>query len=74
VDERRRGEAMGWYGSSMTAGTALGAPLVGVVIDARGASAGFLAAGVLGVLVCLAAIAAQTARRRQPARQAAAAE
>jgi len=74
VDERRRGEAMGWYGSSMTAGTALGAPVVGVVIDARGASAGFLAAGLLGVLVCLAAIAAQAARRRQPARQAAAAE
>ena len=74
VDERRRGEAMGWYGSSMTAGTALGAPLVGVVIDARGAAAGFLAAGVLGVLVCLAAIAAQAARRRQPSRQAAVAE
>ena len=29
VAEERRGEAMGWYGSALTAGVALGAPLAG---------------------------------------------
>ena len=32
----RRGEAMGWYGSALTAGVALGAPLAGVFIDGIG--------------------------------------
>ena len=35
VDEGRRGEAMGWYGSALTGGVALGAPLAGLFIDAH---------------------------------------
>nr|WP_231708847.1 MFS transporter [Arthrobacter sp. zg-Y20] len=52
VSEDRRGEAMGWYGSAMTAGTALGAPVAGLAIDVIGPWAGFLmAGGAAGVLV-----------------------
>lgn len=62
VDEARRGEAMGWYGSALTAGVALGAPLAGVFIDGVGPSAGFVSVGAAGVLLCAAGIALQ--RRR----------
>jgi MFS family permease len=51
VPEHRRGEVMGWSGSAMTVGSALGAPLCGLVIDRAGASAGFLVAGTVGVVV-----------------------
>ncbi|HVU92115.1 MAG TPA: MFS transporter, partial [Jatrophihabitans sp.] len=43
-----RGEALGWHGSAMTIGSALGAPLAGVAIDAVGWRGGFLLAGCLG--------------------------
>jgi predicted MFS family arabinose efflux permease len=33
VPERVRGEAMGWHGSALTVGTALGAPLAGFAIE-----------------------------------------
>ena len=65
VDERRRGEAMGWYGSALTGGVALGAPLAGVFIDGIGAPAGFVAVGVSGVLLCLAGLWLQHRRRRR---------
>nr|WP_231712973.1 MFS transporter [Arthrobacter sp. zg-Y820] len=45
VSEERRGEAMGWYGSALTSGTALGAPLAGAAIDVIGPWAGFIFAG-----------------------------
>ena len=64
VEERRRGEAMGWYGSAMTGGVALGAPLAGVFIDGIGPSAGFVAVGTGGVLVCLVGLVLQRRRRR----------
>ena len=51
VPEHRRGEVMGWNGSAMTVGAALGAPLCGALIDQFGAWAGFLAAGVIGTVV-----------------------
>lgn len=51
VPEARRGEAMGWHGSFMTAGIALGAPAAGLVIDQWGFSGGFVAVGVVGILV-----------------------
>jgi MFS family permease len=63
VSEERRGEAMGWYGSALTAGVALGAPLAGIFIDGVGPSGGFVAVGTAGVLLCLAGLALQ--RRRQ---------
>ena len=36
VPEERRGEAMGWYGSAMTLGAALGTPIAGIAIDHAG--------------------------------------
>lgn len=65
VDERRRGEAMGWYGSALTGGVALGAPLAGVFIDGVGPSAGFVAVGVGGVALCLLGLVLQHRRRRR---------
>ena len=66
VDEARRGEAMGWYGSALTAGVAFGAPLAGLFIDGVGAWGGFVSVGVAGVLLCAAGIVLQQ-RRRQTA-------
>lgn len=57
VAEARRGEAMGWYGSALTAGIAVGAPIAGVFIDALGPWAGFVSVASAGVLLCLAALA-----------------
>lgn len=65
VSEERRGEAMGWYGSALTAGVALGAPLAGLFIDGRGPSAGFTAVGVAGVALCVAGLILQQVRRRR---------
>ncbi|UZX02589.1 MFS transporter [Arthrobacter sp. CDRTa11] len=67
VDERRRGEAMGWYGSALTAGVALGAPLAGVFIDGVGSSGGFVSVGVAGVALCLIGLLLQARRRRRVA-------
>jgi MFS family permease len=49
--ERARGEAMGWHGSALTVGTAVGAPLAGSVIDGVGPSQGFVIAGGAGILI-----------------------
>ncbi|MHC6593545.1 MFS transporter [Arthrobacter sp. C152] len=62
VPEERRGEAMGWYGSALTAGVALGSPLAGVFIDVMGPSGGFVSVGVAGVALCLVGLILQ--RRR----------
>ncbi|WP_298459724.1 MFS transporter [uncultured Cellulomonas sp.] len=51
VPEERRGEVMGWSGSAMTVGSALGAPVCGALIDRAGAGAGFLAVGAVGTAV-----------------------
>lgn len=48
VPEERRGEVMGWSGTASTVGNALGAPLVGWVIDHGTPGAGFLTAAVVG--------------------------
>lgn len=48
VPERSRGEAMGWHGSSLTIGSAVGAPLSGAAIDAVAPWAGFAAVGAVG--------------------------
>ena len=44
-----RGEAMGWHGSFMTSGSALGAPVAGFAIDRGGASAGFVIVALVGL-------------------------
>ncbi|MFF2842943.1 MFS transporter [Paenarthrobacter sp. NPDC057981] len=64
VDEERRGEAMGWYGSALTAGVALGAPLAGVFIDTVGPSGGFAAVGIAGVVLCATGLVLTSIRRR----------
>src|SRR6476620_10251126 len=68
VDETRRGEDMGWYGSSLTGGVALGAALDGLFIDLIGPSAGFVSVGLAGVALCLVGLALQQVRRSRLAR------
>lgn len=67
VAEDRRGEAMGWYGSALTGGVALGAPLAGVFIDGVGPAGGFVSVGVGGVVLCLVGLLLQALRRRRGA-------
>ncbi|MFC7489041.1 MULTISPECIES: MFS transporter [unclassified Knoellia] len=65
VPASARGEAMGWHGSSLTLGGAMGAPFAGLAIDEVGAGGGFVAPAVVGLVVALlGAAAAQTRRRR----------
>jgi MFS family permease len=51
VAEDRRGEAMGWYGSALTSGVALGAPVAGLLIDLTGPWGGFTAVGVVSAVI-----------------------
>lgn len=51
VPEHRRGEVMGWSGTTATVGNALGAPVVGAVVDGVSAAAGFVCAAVAGLVV-----------------------
>lgn len=67
VPERARGEAMGWHGSAITGGSAIGAPLAGFAIDHLGAPAGFVAVSVAGLLVAAAALTVLARRRRRRA-------
>jgi MFS family permease len=60
-----RGEAMGWHGSFMTAGMALGAPAAGVAIDRWGWQAGFALVALVGLAVATTGAAATRARRRR---------
>jgi len=64
VPESVRGEAMGWHGSALTSGVALGAPLAGLAIDRVGPWAGFTTVGVTGVLLALIGLLAVSTRRR----------
>lgn len=65
VPERFRGEMMGWHGSAMTAGSAVGAPVAGFAIDHGGWRTGFLVVGVVGVLVALAGALSQRGLARR---------
>ena len=67
VPARARGEAMGWHGSALTLGSALGAPIAGFAIDHGGWEAGFLVTAVIGLLVAVAGLAATRLRRPVPA-------
>jgi MFS family permease len=50
VAPEHRGEAMGWHGSALTSGSALGAPLAGVAIDRIGWQAGFVLTALAGLI------------------------
>lgn len=65
VDERNRGVAMGFYGSAMTAGTALGTPIVGVVIDAGGPAVAFGSLAAVTVAVGLLTMLLRSIRRQR---------
>jgi predicted MFS family arabinose efflux permease len=51
-----RGEATGLLGSALTAGTTLGAPFGGFIIDTLGPAWAYAAAGTVTVLAVLAAV------------------
>lgn len=57
--EERRGEAMGWHGSSFTAGAAIGAPAIGLSIDHIGPGAGFALGGLIATGIALLALGGQ---------------
>lgn len=65
VPEANLGEAMGWHGSFMQIGSALGAPLTGFAIDHGGYGAGFAAVAVVGMAMALAGLSIQQVRRRR---------
>jgi predicted MFS family arabinose efflux permease len=73
VPERVRGEALGWHGSAMTAGSAIGAPVAGFAIDHAGWHGGFVLPGAIGLaLAALGAVALRGPRRPRGAPAAAA--
>lgn len=62
VPASARGEALGWHGSFMMAGAALGAPIGGVAIDRFGFGGGFVSVSIVGALIALLAAAGPRAR------------
>lgn len=65
VPAEQRGQAMGMHAAALTVGGAIGAPLVGVFIDAGGPGWGMAAIGSLVCVIALAGLAAQAVRRRE---------
>ena len=65
VPAERRGAAMGLHSAALTAGNAIGAPLIGVVIDRSSPGWGMVAIGSLVSLIALAGITAQAVGRRR---------
>ncbi|MGL5828722.1 MAG: MFS transporter, partial [Angustibacter sp.] len=66
VPEEIRGEAMGWHGSALLVGSAIGAPLAGFAIDHLAIWAGFAVVGLAGAVLAAGGL---LARRRRPVRQ-----
>jgi MFS family permease len=68
VPEKVRGEALGWHGSALTVGGAIGAPLAGVAVDRWSWPAGFVAPACisLAIAVALVAITAKRVRSKVP--------
>lgn len=65
VSEKRRGEAMGWYGSSMTMGNAMGSPFAGALIDNVGPWAGFAVVGAVCAALSIAGLFVMAAGKRR---------
>jgi predicted MFS family arabinose efflux permease len=70
VPEAARGEAIGWHGSAMTAGSALGAPVAGLAIDHWGWGGGFVSVSLVGLTVSLLGAGAIATYRRSRRRAA----
>ena len=65
-----RGLALGIHGSALTVGNAVGAPLIGLVVDGAPPRWGFVAIGLLGLaLAGLSALVDRPARAAVPSRQ-----
>ena len=64
VPQGARGEAIGWHGSFMTAGSALGAPVAGLAIDQWGWRGGFVSVALVGLAVAVVGAGATITRRR----------
>lgn len=64
--EERRGEAMGWLGSSHTAAAAITAPLLGLTIDHVGPWASFGVGGTAAVAIALLVLGGQLVPRFRP--------
>jgi MFS family permease len=71
VPEAARGEAMGWHGSCMTAGSALGAPVAGLAIDQWGWRGGFVSVSLVGLAVAVVGAGATRTRRHSRSQAAA---
>ena len=67
VPARVRGEAMGWHGSALTVGGAMGAPVVGGAIDHGGWPLGFAVTGLSGLLIAVVGLGWRFGRRRAAA-------
>ena len=65
VPEKVRGEALGWHGSALTAGGAIGAPLAGVAVDHWGWAAGFVGPACMSLLIGAALVAVGSRRLAQ---------
>ncbi|MEP7018601.1 MAG: MFS transporter [Actinomycetota bacterium] len=64
------GAAMGWHGSFMTAGSALGAPIAGLAIDQWGWRGGFISVSLVGLVVAVVGAGATISRGRSRERAA----
>lgn len=61
-----RGEALGWHGSALTAGGALGSPIAGVAVDHWGWPAGFVLPACISLVAALALLVATSSNRGAP--------
>lgn len=64
VPASQRGAAMGLHAAALTVGSAIGAPLIGIVVDQAGPGWGMATIGLLVCLVACGGILAPLARRR----------
>jgi predicted MFS family arabinose efflux permease len=62
-----RNESMGWHGAALTLGSAVGAPVVGRVMDAGGWAHGYVVGGLAGLVIALLTLAV-VARRTSASR------
>ena len=58
-----RGEAMGLHGAALTLGSAIGAPMVGLVMDDAGWARGFLYGGLAGLAIAVVMLGVVRGRR-----------
>ena len=66
--DRNRGEAMGWHGTSITAGFSLGAPLAGAMADTVGPWTAFVVVAVVSGLLAVVGLGFVRRHREHPDR------